>query len=117
MPAAQAAVIFFGFELSSGPSMHHLMNTYARQPIAFSRGEGVWLFDEQGKRYLDAVAGIAVNTLGHAHPRLVKAIAEQAGRMIHVSNLYQVREQERLADRLAGLAQMEQVFFCNSGCE
>ena len=93
------------------------MNTYARQPVTFVRGEGVWLWDDQGKRYLDAMAGVAVNGLGHAHPRLVAAIAEQAGRMIHVSNLYHIREQSQLADRLAELSGMDRVFFCDSGCE
>jgi acetylornithine/N-succinyldiaminopimelate aminotransferase len=97
--------------------MPHLMNNYNRQPIAFTHGEGCYLFDEQGRRYLDALGGIAVNTLGHGHPRLVKAISEQAGRLIHTSNLYRVREQELLADRLAALARMDEVFFCNSGCE
>lgn len=97
--------------------MPHLMNNYNRQPIAFTHGEGSYLFDEQGRRYLDALGGIAVNTLGHAHPRLVKAVSEQAGRLIHTSNIYRVREQEQLADRLAGLARMDEVFFCNSGCE
>ena len=67
--------------------MSHVMNTYARQPVAFVRGKGVWLWDEAGKQYLDALAGIAVNTLGHAHPRLVKALSQQAGRLIHASNL------------------------------
>lgn len=97
--------------------MPHLMNNYNRQPVAFTHGEGCYLYDEQGRRYLDALAGIAVNTLGHAHPRLVKAVAEQAGRLIHTSNVYRVREQELLSDRLAGLARMDEVFFCNSGCE
>lgn len=97
--------------------MPHLMNTYNRQPIAFTHGEGCYLFDEQGRRYLDALAGIAVNTLGHAHPRLVKALSEQAGRLIHTSNVYRVREQEALSDRLTALAGMDEVFFCNSGCE
>lgn len=97
--------------------MPHLMNTYARLPVAFTHGQGSTVFDEQGKRYLDALAGIAVNTLGHAHPRLVKALSEQAGRLIHVSNLYEIREQERLSDRLAQHAAMDEVFFCNSGCE
>jgi acetylornithine aminotransferase len=97
--------------------MPHLMNTYNRQPVAFTHGQGCYLYDEQGRRYLDALAGIAVNTLGHAHPRLVAALAEQAGRLIHTSNVYQVREQERLSDRLASLARMDEVFFCNSGCE
>src|SRR5512143_476908 len=97
--------------------MSHLMNTYSRLPVAFSHGTGTWLFDAHGRRYLDALAGIAVSTLGHNHPRLVRAIAEQAGRMLHTSNLYQVHEQEALADRLAELAGMDEVFFCNSGCE
>jgi acetylornithine/N-succinyldiaminopimelate aminotransferase len=97
--------------------MPHLMNNYSRQPIAFTHGEGCHLYDEQGRRYLDALGGIAVNTLGHGHPRLVKAVSDQAGRLIHTSNLYQVRAQERLADRLAALAGMDEVFFCNSGCE
>lgn len=97
--------------------MPHLMNNYNRQPIAFTHGEGCYLFDANGRPYLDALGGIAVNTLGHAHPRLVRAISEQAGRLIHTSNLYQVREQELLAGRLAGLAGMDEVFFCNSGCE
>ncbi len=97
--------------------MTHLMNTYARLPVSFVRGEGVWLWDGQGKRYLDAIAGLAVNTLGHAHPRLVKALSEQVRTLIHTSNLYQVQKQEELAARLAGLANMDKVFFCNSGAE
>ncbi|MGK2952735.1 MAG: acetylornithine transaminase [Thiobacillus sp.] len=95
----------------------HLMNTYARQPVAFVRGEGAYLWDEAGKRYLDAVAGVAVNGLGHAHPKLVKAIADQAATLIHTSNLYRVPRQEELADRLCELASMDKAFFCNSGCE
>lgn len=97
--------------------MSHLMNTYNRLPVAFTHGEGVWLFDENGKRYLDALSGIAVNTLGHAHPRLVETVAAQAGRLMHTSNIYRVREQEALSDKLVALAGMEDVFFCNSGCE
>ncbi len=97
--------------------MSHLMNTYARLPIAFTRGEGVWLWDEAGRRYLDALAGIAVNGLGHAHPRLVRAIADQAGQLIHTSNIYRVLRQEQLADRLCALSGMAQAFFCNSGAE
>jgi acetylornithine/N-succinyldiaminopimelate aminotransferase len=95
----------------------HLMNTYARQPVAFVRGEGAYLGDEAGKRYLYAVAGVAVNGLGHAHPKLVKAIADQAATLIHTSNLYRVPRQEALADRLCELAGMDKAFFCNSGCE
>ncbi len=95
----------------------HLMRTYSPQPVAFVRGEGAWLWDEQGKRYLDALAGIAVSGLGHGHPALVKAIAEQAAKLIHTSNLFEVREQERLAEKLCGLAGMDNAFFCNSGAE
>lgn len=97
--------------------MQHLMKVFNRLPVAFTHGEGSYLFDEQGKRYLDALAGVAVNTLGHAHPRLVKAISDQAGRLIHTSNIYRIREQEQLGDRLAALSGMDEVFFCNSGCE
>ncbi|MDD5180383.1 MAG: aspartate aminotransferase family protein [Gallionellaceae bacterium] len=97
--------------------MSHLMNTYARLPVAFTHGEGVWLWDSNGKRYLDALAGIAVNTLGHAHPRFTAALNAQVARLIHVSNVYQVPEQEQLADKLCALSRMDEVFLCNSGCE
>jgi acetylornithine aminotransferase len=93
------------------------MNTYARQPVTFVRGEGVWLWDSEGKRYLDGLSGIAVNTLGHAHPRLTAALKNQIDRLIHCSNVYQVREQELLADKLCNLSGMQEVFFSNSGCE
>ena len=93
------------------------MNTYARLPVSFARGEGVWLWDESGKRYLDALAGIAVSGLGHAHPKLVRAIAEQAARVIHTSNLYEIRTQSELADRICALSGMDEVFFCSSGAE
>ncbi len=94
-----------------------LMNTYKPLPVAFARGEGAWLWDTKGKRYLDALAGIAVSGLGHAHPKLVKAIAEQAGRIIHSSNLVEVPEQAALAKRLCELSGMDNVFFGNSGAE
>jgi acetylornithine aminotransferase len=93
------------------------MNTYGRLPVTFTHGEGAWLWDTDGKRYLDAVAGVAVNGLGHAHPRLVEAIAEQAAKLIHVSNLYRVAEQEALADRVCALSGLDAAFFCNSGAE
>ncbi len=93
------------------------MNTYARLPVAFTRGEGVWLWDSEGKRYLDGLSGIAVNTLGHAHPRFTAALVEQIGKLIHCSNVYQVNGQELLADKLCSLSGMQEVFFCNSGCE
>ena len=97
--------------------MSHVMNTYARLPVAFSHGEGSRITDTEGREYLDALSGIAVNTLGHAHPKLVAAIAAQAGRMLHTSNLYGMTGQEQLADKLCALSGMEEVFFCNSGCE
>ncbi|MDD5057784.1 MAG: aspartate aminotransferase family protein [Sideroxydans sp.] len=97
--------------------MSHLMNTYARQNVTFTHGEGAWLWDVNGKRYLDALSGIAVNTLGHAHPRFTAALSAQIGRMIHTSNLYQVREQELIADKLCEISGMDEVFLCNSGCE
>lgn len=97
--------------------MSHVMNTYARLPVAFSHGQGSRLYDTEGKVYLDALSGIAVSTLGHAHPKLVAAIAAQAGRMLHVSNLYRIVEQEQLADKLTALSGMQEVFFSNSGAE
>lgn len=95
----------------------HLMNTYTRQPVTFTKGDGVWLWDDKGEKYLDALAGVAVNGLGHAHPKLVKAISEQAAKLIHVSNIYQIAEQVALADKLCEISGMDKVFFCNSGCE
>ncbi|NOT16532.1 MAG: acetylornithine transaminase [Sulfuriferula sp.] len=97
--------------------MSYLMNTYARLPVSFVRGEGVWLIDDAGNRYLDALAGVAVNGLGHGHPALVKAVSEQAQQMIHCSNIYEVQRQEQLAARLCELSGMDKAFFCNSGCE
>ena len=97
--------------------MAHLMNTYARLPVAFTHGKGAWLVDADGQEYLDALAGIAVNGLGHAHPRLTRALAEQVGRLIHTSNVYRVTEQEALSDRLCELSGMDEVFFGNSGSE
>jgi acetylornithine/N-succinyldiaminopimelate aminotransferase len=95
----------------------HLMHTYNPQPIAFARGEGAWLWDTEGRKYLDALAGIAVSGLGHAHPVLTRAIAEQAGRIIHTSNLFEVPEQERLAAKLCAITGMDNAFFGNSGAE
>lgn len=93
------------------------MATYNRLPVTFDRGEGVWLWDTNGKRYLDALSGIAVCGLGHAHPAVRDALCEQAGRLIHTSNLYGVAEQERLGVLLTGQAGMDRVFFANSGAE
>jgi acetylornithine/N-succinyldiaminopimelate aminotransferase len=94
-----------------------LMHTYTRQPVTFTRGEGPWLYDDQGKRYLDAISGIAVCSLGHAHPAVSEALCEQARTLVHTSNLYQVATQEALGRRLCTLAGMEAAFFGNSGAE
>jgi len=94
------------------------MNTYARQPVAFVRGEGVWLWDEAGKKYLDALAGIAVNTLGYNHPRLTRALNERiSSGVLHTSNLGRIPTQEAAADRVAEITGLDEVFFCNSGLE
>jgi acetylornithine/N-succinyldiaminopimelate aminotransferase len=98
-------------------SQQPVMNTYSRQPIAFERGEGAWLFDAQGNRYLDAISGIAVCGLGHAHHAITKAISDQAGQLMHTSNLYTITLQEQLAKKLCALSGMDNVFFCNSGAE
>jgi acetylornithine/N-succinyldiaminopimelate aminotransferase len=95
----------------------YLMATYARLPVQFERGEGVWLWDTEGRQYLDALGGIAVCALGHAHPGVAQAIADQARRLVHTSNLYGITLQEQLAERLCKLSGMERVFFCNSGAE
>jgi acetylornithine/N-succinyldiaminopimelate aminotransferase len=94
-----------------------LMPTYARADLAFERGEGAWLIGTDGRRYLDFAGGVAVNALGHAHPKLVAAITEQAGKVWHVSNLFRIPEAERLAKRLADASFADTVFFCNSGAE
>jgi acetylornithine/N-succinyldiaminopimelate aminotransferase len=94
-----------------------LMPTYARAPIAFEAGDGAWLTSTDQRRYLDFGAGIATSSLGHNHPKLVAAIAEQAGRVMHVSNLYRVPQAERLAERLVAASFADSVFFCNSGAE
>jgi acetylornithine/N-succinyldiaminopimelate aminotransferase len=95
----------------------HVLPTYNRAPLAFTHGEGSWLVAEDGSRYLDLGAGIAVNALGHAHPALVATITEQAAKLWHVSNLYRIPEQERLADLLVANTFADTVFFTNSGTE
>ena len=107
-PAAVSAI--------QGP-MPHVMNTYGRLPIALSHGRGCWLWDTQGRKYLDGLGGIAVNTLGHAHPKLVPALQDQIGKMIHSSNYYEVPLQEQLASKLCELSGLSAAFFCNSGLE
>jgi acetylornithine/N-succinyldiaminopimelate aminotransferase len=106
-PAAQPAA----------PTSPHVINTYGRVPIALSHGQGCRVWDVNGKEYLDALAGIAVNTLGHNHPRLVPALQDQIAKLIHTSNYYHVPGQEQLATRLAELSGMNKAFFCNSGLE
>jgi acetylornithine/N-succinyldiaminopimelate aminotransferase len=95
----------------------HIMQTYGRLPVTFERGAGAWLWDTDNNRYLDAVAGIAVCNLGHAHPAIHKAVCKQSETLIHTSNLYGIAVQERLADRLCDKTGMDTVFFCNSGAE
>lgn len=94
-----------------------LMTTYNRLPVAFARGEGAWLWDDQGNKYLDAITGIAVCGLGHAHPEIRKAICEQAGSLLHTSNIYRIAHQESLGEKLCSISAMERVFFANSGAE
>ena len=93
------------------------MSTYARKDIAFTKGEGVWLWDQNGEKYLDALSGIAVCGLGHAHPKVAEAISEQAQTLLHTSNIYRISAQEKLGDRLCSIANMDRAFFCNSGAE
>lgn len=95
----------------------HIMPTYGRLAITLDRGEGVWLWDSQGNRYLDALSGIAVCNLGHAHPSVHKALCEQSAKLVHTSNVYRIDLQEKLADRLIAKTGMENAFFCNSGAE
>jgi acetylornithine/N-succinyldiaminopimelate aminotransferase len=97
--------------------MPHVMNTYGRLPIALSHGKGCWVWDTQGRRYLDGLGGIAVNTLGHGHPKLVPALQEQVAKMIHCSNYYEVPLQEQLATKLCEISGLSSAFFCNSGLE
>src|SRR3984957_11216849 len=95
----------------------YLLPTYNRYPVVFSRGKGVFLYDIDGKRYLDLVSGLGVNALGHAHPRIVKTIREQAAKLVHVSNLYYHEYQGPLAEKLCALSGLDRVFFSNSGTE
>ncbi|MBO1927665.1 aspartate aminotransferase family protein [Thiomicrorhabdus sp. 6S2-11] len=96
---------------------NHLMNTYARLPVSFVKGQGALLHDSEGKTYIDGISGIAVCSLGHAHPAISDAICAQSQTLLHTSNLYQIDKQQQLADKLCELSGMEQAFFCNSGAE
>ena len=98
-------------------SMPHVMNTYGRLGLALTHGRGCWLWDTEGRKYLDGLGGIAVNTLGHAHPKLVPALQDQIAKMIHSSNYYEVPLQEELAAKLCELSGLSAAFFCNSGLE
>lgn len=95
----------------------YVMKTYSRFPLTFVKGDGMYVYDENGKKYIDFVAGIAVNSLGHNHPKLVKAISEQASKLIHISNLYYTEPQVNLAQKLVENGSLDKVFFCNSGAE
>ena len=101
----------------AAPSEPHVMTTYGRLPIALSHGKGCWVWDTNGRRYLDGLGGIAVNTLGHAHPKLVPALQEQIGKLIHSSNYYHVPLQEQLAAKLTELSGLTNAFFCSTGLE
>ena len=113
MNAPEPAVI----AAAATSAMPHVMNTYGRLPLALSHGKGCWLWDTEGRRYLDGLGGIAVNTLGHAHPKLVPALQEQVARLMHSSNYYEVPLQEQLAAHLCRISGLSSVFFCNSGLE
>ncbi len=97
--------------------MPHVMNTYGRLPLALTHGRGCWVWDTEGRRYLDGLGGIAVNTLGHGHPKLVPALQDQVAKMIHCSNYYEVPLQEQLASKLCAISGLSAAFFCNSGLE
>ena len=101
----------------AAPSEPHVMSTYGRLPLALSHGRGCWLWDTEGRKYLDGLGGIAVNTLGHAHPKLVPALQEQIGKLIHTSNYYHVPLQEQLAAKLCALSGLSKAFFCSTGLE
>lgn len=115
-PASVASATAAMDARGSGPSPA-VMATYARQDLVFERGEGSWLITEAGERFLDLASGVAVNALGHAHPRLVAALTAQAQKLWHTSNLYRVEGQERIAERLVEMTFADRVFFCNSGAE
>jgi acetylornithine/N-succinyldiaminopimelate aminotransferase len=95
----------------------YVLQNYARYPLVLHKGKGCYVYDLDGKRYLDLIAGIGVNALGYAHPRIVKAIRDQAGLLVHTSNLYYHEYQGRLAERLKKISGLHRTFFCNSGAE
>src|SRR4029077_17000837 len=105
------------FEQIAERERKYLLQTYNRYPVVLTRGKGVFLYDIGGKRYLDFVSGLGVNALGHAHPRILKAIREQAAKLVHVSNLYYHEYQGPLAEKLCALSGLDRAFFSNSGTE
>lgn len=113
----ECATFAFSSQLNADGNVNHLMNTYARLPVAFTSGAGVYLHDTQGQQYFDALTGIAVVGVGHANPRVAQAIGQQASALTHTSNLYEIPLQTQLADRLCTLSGMERAFFANSGAE
>ena len=123
MPPGEAAYFISAAQIDTAQGARaqtvtsHLLSTYARANLAFERGEGVWLIATNGERYLDFTSGVAVNALGHAHPHMIAALTAQAQKVWHVSNLYQVPEAERVAQRLCDVSFAEVIFFCNSGAE
>src|SRR5579875_2086445 len=100
-----------------GLEREYLLQNYSRYPLALHRGRGVYLYDLEGNRYLDLISGIGVNSLGYAHPRITKIIRQQAGLLLHTSNLYYHEYQGKLAERLAKVSGLQRSFFCNSGAE
>jgi acetylornithine/N-succinyldiaminopimelate aminotransferase len=115
--ALKSFIVMTTYEQIVDRERRYLLQTYNRYPVAFARGKGVFLYDVDGKRYLDFVAGLGVNAIGHAHPRMVKVIREQAARVIHLSNLYYNEYQGLLAEKLCGLSGLQRAFFSNSGTE
>ena len=95
----------------------NIMPTYNRKPVTFVRGDGIYLYDRSGKKYLDALCGLAVTSLGHSHPQIAETIARQSKELIHTSNAFNIDSQEKLAKRLCQLTGMDNAFFCNSGAE
>src|SRR5664279_4983658 len=116
-PAGKSPVLKSTAEEVINLEKEYVLQNYGRYPLVLDRGKGVYVYDPNGRRYLDLISGIGVNALGHANPRIVKAIREQAGRLIHTSNLYYTEFQGKLAKKLADLSGLQRSFFCNSGAE
>lgn len=116
-PSGSASCLFLFRRPDAGFMSHALMNTYGTRALSFVRGEGSWLFDDKGNRYFDAISGIAVCGLGHAHPKVAETLARQAATLVHTSNLYNIPQQEKLGETLCQLSGMDKVFFGNSGAE